>query len=74
MEVAEETTIPASDGDKPWTMECWCMNFDGSLTLQGAGVGVVLTSPDGHTLKYAVQLGFRATNNMAEYEGLLTGL
>jgi hypothetical protein len=41
------------------------MNFDGSLTLQGAGAGVVLISPDGHTLKYAVQLGFRATNNMA---------
>ena len=58
MEVAEETTIPVSDGDKPWTMECWCMNFDGSLTLQGAEAGVVLTSPDGRTLKYTVQLGF----------------
>ena len=58
MEVAEETTIPASDGDKPWTMECWCMNFDGSLTLQGTEAGVVLTSLDGRTLKYAVQLGF----------------
>ena len=50
------------------------MNFDGSLTLQGAGAGVVLTSPNGHTLKYAVQLGFWAMNNMAEYEGLLYGL
>ena len=50
------------------------MNFNGSLTLQGAGVGVVPTSPDGHTLKYAVQLGFRATNNMAGEEGLLVGL
>ena len=50
------------------------MNFDGSLTLQGVGAGVVLTSPDGQTLKYAVQLDFRATNNMAEYEGLLAGL
>ena len=45
------------------------MNFDGSLTLQRAGAGVVLTSPDGHTLKYAVQLDSRATNNLAEYEG-----
>ena len=35
---------------------------------------MVLTSPDGHTLKYTIQLGFRATNNMAEYEGLLAGL
>jgi len=50
------------------------MNFDGSLTLEGAGAGVVLTAPDGHALKYAVQVDFRATNNMAEYEGLLAGL
>jgi len=50
------------------------MNFDGSLTLQGASTGVVLTSLDGHTLKYAVQLDFRAMNNMAAYEGILAGL
>jgi ribonuclease HI len=35
---------------------------------------VILTSPDGHTLKYAVQLDFRDTNNIAEYEGHLAGL
>ena len=70
----EETAIPTSDGDKPWTLEYWCMNFDSLLTLQGAGAGVVLTAPDGHALKYAVQVDFRATNNMAEYEGLLAGL
>ena len=50
------------------------MNFDGSLTLRGASAGVVLSSPDGQTLKYAVQLDFQATNNVAEYEGLLVGL
>ena len=30
----EETATPTHDGDKPWTLEHWCMNFDGSLTLQ----------------------------------------
>jgi ribonuclease HI len=50
------------------------MNFDRSITLQGGGAGVVLTSPDGQILKYAVQLDFRATNNKVEYEGLLAGL
>lgn len=49
----------------------WVMNFDGSLTLQGAGAGVTLNSPTGDILKYLVRLDFRATNNMAEYEGLL---
>ena len=34
------------------------MNFNELLTLQGAGAGVVLTSPDSHTLKYTVQLDF----------------
>nr|CAH67815.1 OSIGBa0138H21-OSIGBa0138E01.6 [Oryza sativa] len=52
----------------------WVMHFDGSLNLQGAGVGVTLTSPNGDVLKYVVRLDIRATNNMAEYEGLLAGL
>nr|AAU10764.1 putative polyprotein [Oryza sativa Japonica Group] len=52
----------------------WVMQFDGSLSLQGAGVGVTLTSPSGDVLRYLVRLDFRATNNMAEYEGLLAGL
>jgi Ribonuclease HI len=50
------------------------MHFDGSLNLQGAGAGVTLTSPSGDVLKYVVRLDFQATNNMAEYEGLLAGL
>nr|ABA99479.1 retrotransposon protein, putative, unclassified [Oryza sativa Japonica Group] len=53
---------------------CWVMQFDGSLSLQGAGAGVTLTSPSGDVLRYLVRLDFRATNNMAEYEGLLAGL
>nr|CAE05030.2 OSJNBa0044M19.17 [Oryza sativa Japonica Group]CAE05529.2 OSJNBa0053B21.3 [Oryza sativa Japonica Group] len=52
----------------------WVMQFDGSLSLQGAGAGVTLTSPSGDVLRYLVRLDFRATNNMAEYEGLLAGL
>jgi Ribonuclease HI len=50
------------------------MQFDGSLSLQGAGAGVTLTSRSGDVLRYLVRLDFRATNNMAEYEGLLAGL
>nr|AAM74243.1 Putative retroelement [Oryza sativa Japonica Group] len=40
----------------------------------GAGAGVTLTSPSGDVLRYLVRLDFRATNNMADYEGLLAGL
>jgi hypothetical protein len=35
IERPEEIAYPAVDDDKPWTLESWWMNFDGSLTLQG---------------------------------------
>src|SRR5438105_5193234 len=50
------------------------MFFDGSFALKGAGAGVVLSPPTGEMLKYIIRLDFKATNNMAEYEGLLAGL
>jgi ribonuclease HI len=48
--------------------------FNGSYNLKGAGAGVVLIVPKGDILKYAIQLNFPATNNIAEYDGLVTGL
>jgi ribonuclease HI len=50
------------------------MYFDGSYTLKGAGASVVLIPPEGEILKYAIQLKFLATNNITEYESLVTGL
>jgi ribonuclease HI len=50
------------------------MYFNGSYTLKGAGAGVMLIPPEGDMLKYAIQIDFSATNNIAEYEGLVTGL
>jgi ribonuclease HI len=50
------------------------MYFDGSYTLKGAGAGVMLIPSEGDVLKYAIQLKFSATNNIAEYEGLVNGL
>jgi hypothetical protein len=58
-------------GDLP---DHWVMYFNGSYTLKGAGAGAVLISPEGDMLKYAIQIEFSATNNIAEYEGLVTGL
>jgi ribonuclease HI len=34
----------------------------------------MLIPPEGNVLKYAIQIEFPATNNTAEYEGLVTGL
>jgi ribonuclease HI len=50
------------------------MYFDGSYTLKGAGAGIVFIPPESDIIKYAIQLEFPATNNIAEYEGLVTSL
>jgi ribonuclease HI len=50
------------------------MHFDGSKLLGGLGAGVVLTSPKGDKLQYVLQMHFRASNNVAEYEALVHGL
>jgi ribonuclease HI len=52
----------------------WEMYFDGSYTLKGVGAGVVLIPPEGDVLKYAIQIEFPATNNIAEYKGLVNCL
>ncbi|CAL8993944.1 unnamed protein product [Prunus brigantina] len=41
---------------------------------QGSGAGLVLRTPDGTTIEYAILFQFRASNNEPEYEALLAGL
>ena len=50
------------------------MYFDGSVMAPGSGAGVVLISPDGSRLHYAIRLHFLASNNIVEYEALINGL
>ena len=40
----------------------------------GSGARVVLISPDGSRLRYAIHLHFLASNNVVEYEALINGL
>lgn len=54
------------------------MYFHGAFSRQGMGAGVVLVSPSGYKLYYAIQLCFRhdekVSKNITEYEGLIAGL
>ncbi|XP_020176552.1 uncharacterized protein [Aegilops tauschii subsp. strangulata] len=50
------------------------MHFDGSNMRLGLGAGIVLSSPKGDWLKYALQIHFAASNNVTEYEALVHGL
>src|SRR6187399_1137825 len=71
-EEVQETSAPVQEATSEWVMY-----FDGAFSLQGVGAGVVLITPTGEHLKYVVQMHFpkeQATNNTAEYEGLLAGL
>ncbi|KAL5576837.1 hypothetical protein UlMin_018536 [Ulmus minor] len=45
-----------------------------SSNVNGAGIGLVLTSPEGDLIQQAIRCGFKATNNEAEYEALIAGL
>ncbi|GJS98619.1 reverse transcriptase domain-containing protein [Tanacetum coccineum] len=40
----------------------------------GSGLGLILTKPEGMEFTYALRFRFDATNNKAEYEGLIAGL
>jgi hypothetical protein len=51
----------------------WVMYFDRSYTMKGAGASVMLITPKGDVLKYVVLVEFPSTNNIPEYEGLVTG-
>ena len=42
--------------------------------VPGSGAGVVLISPNGSRLRYAIRLHFSASNNAVEYEALINGL
>jgi hypothetical protein len=55
-------------------VELWTMYFDGSLMKIGAGAGLLFISPLGVHMRYVIWLHFPASNNVAEYEALVTGL
>jgi ribonuclease HI len=52
----------------------WRMNFDGSKISGGLGAVIIFTSPKGDKLLYMLQIHFRASNNIVEYEALVHGL
>ena len=48
--------------------------MDGAANAQGSNAGLILTSPDGIDVEYALRFGFQASNNEAEYEAVIVGL
>ena len=52
----------------------WKVFVDGASRAMGAGAGIVIINPKRIRLEHSFRLGFRASNNEAEYKALLAGL
>jgi ribonuclease HI len=50
------------------------MYFVGSLTIDGAGAGILFISPTNEQLRYILRIHFPASKNAAEYEACFHGL
>ncbi|KAL7605482.1 hypothetical protein Lser_V15G18132 [Lactuca serriola] len=67
--------------EKVWVVEeaptgdgSWTLYTDGASSREGSGARLILTSPEGEEVTYALCFDFHTSNNKAEYEALLAGL
>ncbi|XP_074306496.1 uncharacterized protein LOC141641747 [Silene latifolia] len=72
LQTQAEEDILSQEEDKG--EQVWELHVDGASNAKGAGVGLVLKSPQGDLIVQAVRCEFKATNNEAEYEALILGL
>ncbi|XP_068497470.1 uncharacterized protein [Phaseolus vulgaris] len=55
-----------------WDDFRWVLSLDGSSNQQGSGAGVILEGPNGVLIEQSLRFAFKAKNNQAEYETLIT--
>ena len=72
VEMAPEEQIELHDGALQAFGE-WTLRVDGSSNIRGYGIGICLESPTKEVIKQSFRLGFRASNNEAEYEAAIAG-
>ena len=65
---------PAKDAQTTTDLSIWKLSIDGDSNAQGSGAGLILTSPKGIDIEYALGFGFHASNNEAKYEAVIAGL
>ena len=68
------TEIEQKQSWKQFFDSTWKVFVDGSSTSKRASAGIVLQSPEGPVIEQALTLGFKASNNEAEYEALIAKL
>ena len=65
---------PAENAQTETNPSIWKLSVDGASNAQGSGAGLILTSPEGIDIEYALRFGFHASNNESEYEAVIAGL
>ena len=68
------STEPARDAQVATDLSTWKLSVDGASNAQGSKAGLILTSPEGIDIEYALRFGFHTSNNEAEYEAVIAGL
>ena len=61
---------PRDEGEMVCHVECrpWKVFLDGASSAMEASARIVIATPEGIRLEHSFRLGFRASNNEAEYE------
>ena len=73
--VMEFTSVePTENAQTPTDLPIWKLSIYRATNAQGNGTGLILTSPKGIDIEYALRFGFQASNNEAEYEVVIAGL
>ena len=65
---------PTKNAQTPTDLPIWRLSVDGATKKQGSEAGLILTSPKGIDVEYALRFGFQASNNEAEYEAVIASL
>src|ERR1044072_2917579 len=67
--VTELTSLPTEH-----TPSMWTLFVDGSSNAKGSGAGLILLTPEEVEIEQCLKFEFKASNNQAEYEGMIAGL
>ncbi|XP_074364000.1 uncharacterized protein LOC141704711 [Apium graveolens] len=73
-EVPKTLKIQSGEEKETSNRNSWTLYVDGSATAERSGAGLILSSPGGFTIQQGITFAFKAKNNQAEYEALLSGL
>ena len=64
----ETSAIRQEDADQ------WNLYVDSAFNENGSRASMMLISPEGHKIHYALRFGFSVSNNKDEYEALIAGM